>query len=147
LTGPLTSELFLVGTTREQSLVLHLDGRGLVIVVGCGHPGVRLIVEASEQIFGQKVWGLIGGLHYPVTGDRTGMGRIFHPQQLIGGPHSYPWQPISRRQVDDDIAFLQHKGVRYLALSAHDSCDWALQRFLDSGMDARILKTGQEIAL
>ncbi|MBN1265384.1 MAG: MBL fold metallo-hydrolase [Anaerolineales bacterium] len=146
-TGPLISVLFIAGPVREQSLVFHLAGRGLVLIIGCGHPGVRLIIEASEQIFGEKVWGIIGGLHYPVTTDRTHMGRFFHPQQLIGGPQSYPWFPISKRQVKQDIYYLQHKGIQYLAISAHDSCDWTLQHFKDSKIPSQVVKIGEEIVL
>jgi len=44
----------------EQSLVLKRE-KGLVVVVGCSHPGVSSILEAASQ-FG-KVYALIGGLH------------------------------------------------------------------------------------
>lgn len=44
----------------EQSLVVQTD-RGLVVVVGCSHPGVKSILErASER---GRVNALIGGLH------------------------------------------------------------------------------------
>lgn len=44
----------------EQSLIVKLD-KGLVIIVGCAHPGVETILEAASQ-FG-KPYALIGGLH------------------------------------------------------------------------------------
>ena len=44
----------------EQSLVVKIE-TGLVVIVGCSHPGVRTILEATSQ-FG-KVVALIGGLH------------------------------------------------------------------------------------
>jgi 7,8-dihydropterin-6-yl-methyl-4-(beta-D-ribofuranosyl)aminobenzene 5'-phosphate synthase len=44
----------------EQSLVVRTV-RGLVVVVGCSHPGVRSILNAASQ-FG-RVYALIGGLH------------------------------------------------------------------------------------
>ena len=44
----------------EQSLILETD-RGLVVVVGCSHPGVKNILEVASQ-FG-KIQALIGGLH------------------------------------------------------------------------------------
>jgi len=44
----------------EQSLAVRTD-RGIVVVTGCSHPGVREILEAASK-FG-KVFGIVGGLH------------------------------------------------------------------------------------
>ncbi|GAH48739.1 unnamed protein product, partial [marine sediment metagenome] len=44
----------------EQSLVVKTD-KGLVVIVGCSHPGVGNILKAASQ-FG-KIYALIGGLH------------------------------------------------------------------------------------
>ncbi len=44
----------------EQSLVVETE-KGLVIIVGCSHPGVDVILETANQ-FG-KPYALIGGLH------------------------------------------------------------------------------------
>ncbi len=54
--------IFSTGELRngEQSLVVETD-RGLVVIVGCSHPGVGTILDAASR-FGE-VKGLIGGLH------------------------------------------------------------------------------------
>ena len=44
----------------EQSLVVKTD-KGLVVIVGCSHPGVENILKVASQ-FG-KVYALIGGFH------------------------------------------------------------------------------------
>ena len=44
----------------EQSLVIKTKD-GVVVVVGCGHPGVKRIIKAASE-FGKPIW-LIGGLH------------------------------------------------------------------------------------
>jgi 7,8-dihydropterin-6-yl-methyl-4-(beta-D-ribofuranosyl)aminobenzene 5'-phosphate synthase len=44
----------------EQSLVLK-TGKGIVVVVGCSHPGVGAILDAAS-LHGE-VYGIIGGLH------------------------------------------------------------------------------------
>lgn len=44
----------------EQSLALKTS-KGVVVVVGCSHPGVSEIIQAASQ-FG-KVYGIVGGLH------------------------------------------------------------------------------------
>jgi len=62
--GPcaLSPNLFSTGELPggEQSLVVK-TGVGLVVVVGCSHPGVGAILETASQ-FG-RVGALIGGLH------------------------------------------------------------------------------------
>jgi 7,8-dihydropterin-6-yl-methyl-4-(beta-D-ribofuranosyl)aminobenzene 5'-phosphate synthase len=45
---------------KEQSLALKTGG-GLVVVVGCSHPGVRNILSVAKR-FG-KVFGVVGGMH------------------------------------------------------------------------------------
>ncbi|MBL7207930.1 MAG: MBL fold metallo-hydrolase, partial [Desulfobacterales bacterium] len=45
---------------QEQSLVIRYN-RGVVVIAGCSHPGVREILQASSN-YGRVVT-LIGGLH------------------------------------------------------------------------------------
>jgi len=45
---------------KEQALVLKAS-KGLVIIVGCSHPGVRKIFSATSK-FG-KIRGVVGGMH------------------------------------------------------------------------------------
>jgi len=62
-TGPL--RLCLWGL-REHSLVFIIKGKGLVIVVGCSHPGLKVIIDRSINITGvSKVYMVIGGFHEP----------------------------------------------------------------------------------
>lgn len=44
----------------EQSLAIRTD-KGIVVVVGCSHPGVGEIIDAASG-FG-KIYGIVGGLH------------------------------------------------------------------------------------
>ncbi|MCK5785674.1 MAG: MBL fold metallo-hydrolase [Candidatus Sabulitectum sp.] len=45
---------------REQSMAVNTE-RGLVLVIGCGHPGVESIMN-SVSPFGE-IYGVVGGLH------------------------------------------------------------------------------------
>jgi 7,8-dihydropterin-6-yl-methyl-4-(beta-D-ribofuranosyl)aminobenzene 5'-phosphate synthase len=48
----------------EQSLVLNLKGKGLVVVTGCGHVGVVNTVKHAQKITGiTKVHAIMGGFH------------------------------------------------------------------------------------
>ncbi len=47
----------------EQALVLNIENFGLLILVGCSHPGIAEIVERIYEITGISVGGIIGGWH------------------------------------------------------------------------------------
>jgi 7,8-dihydropterin-6-yl-methyl-4-(beta-D-ribofuranosyl)aminobenzene 5'-phosphate synthase len=48
----------------EQSVVLNLNGKGLVVVTGCGHVGVVNTVKHAQKITGVKqVHAVMGGFH------------------------------------------------------------------------------------
>jgi len=58
----ISEKVFSTGELKglEQSLALKTS-KGVVVVVGCSHPGVSEIIHAASH-FG-KVYGIIGGLH------------------------------------------------------------------------------------
>ncbi len=47
----------------EQALVLERNGR-LMVLTGCGHPGIVNIVDAVKKTFNAPIHGIIGGFHY-----------------------------------------------------------------------------------
>jgi 7,8-dihydropterin-6-yl-methyl-4-(beta-D-ribofuranosyl)aminobenzene 5'-phosphate synthase len=48
----------------DQALVVHVRGRGLVVVTGCGHAGVVNIVRHAMRLTGvSRLAGLVGGFH------------------------------------------------------------------------------------
>jgi Tol biopolymer transport system component/metal-dependent hydrolase (beta-lactamase superfamily II) len=55
-TGPMGTRI------PEQSLVLSTQA-GLVVITGCGHPGVVEIVEAARKLLGRDVLLVMGGFH------------------------------------------------------------------------------------
>lgn len=58
---------------RELSLVLRTP-EGLVVFVGCSHPGIETILEATRP-YGEHVHEIFGGLHLVTTPD-TAIARI-----------------------------------------------------------------------
>jgi 7,8-dihydropterin-6-yl-methyl-4-(beta-D-ribofuranosyl)aminobenzene 5'-phosphate synthase len=144
-TGPLPVQLFLLGYTLEQSLVVDVAGKGLIVIVGCGHPGIERILNRSSQIFQRPIYGVIGGLHLLVKGDRSGM-RL--PMQKWLGSADLPWRPAGEGAVYRAIEKMKAEGVRLVSLSAHDSCEWTLETFRHAfGEYYRPLKVGQEISV
>lgn len=144
--GPLPRALFLMGYVQEQALAIKVEGKGLVLLVGCGHPGVEALVERAEQLFATPVYGVIGGLHFPVTDDRARIGP-FKFQQLLGSPNP-PWRPIGKEAVNRTLASLKAKGIQYVAPSAHDTCDWSLHAFEEAfGAAYHALKVGEPLTI
>jgi 7,8-dihydropterin-6-yl-methyl-4-(beta-D-ribofuranosyl)aminobenzene 5'-phosphate synthase len=48
----------------DQALVVHVRGRGLVVLTGCGHAGAVNIVRHAQRLTGvPRLSGLVGGLH------------------------------------------------------------------------------------
>ena len=57
-TGPLGENM------REQALVIKTD-QGIVVVVGCSHPTLPVIVKKAQEITNTgAVYGIIGGFHF-----------------------------------------------------------------------------------
>jgi 7,8-dihydropterin-6-yl-methyl-4-(beta-D-ribofuranosyl)aminobenzene 5'-phosphate synthase len=138
-TGPISRALFVLGLTLEQSLAVNLAGRGIVLIVGCGHQGVRRIVERAESLFDEPLYGLVGGLHYPITDLRF--------QRVMSADRPL-WKLMTKDDVLELIQYLKEKGLKQIALSPHDSCDWALNAFEDAwGSDFGVVMVGQEIRL
>ena len=48
----------------DQAVVIHVRGRGLVVLTGCGHAGVVNIVRHAMRLTGvDTLCALIGGFH------------------------------------------------------------------------------------
>ena len=58
----ISEDIFSTGELEsiEQSLVLK-TGKGIVVIVGCSHPGVGIIIDAAS--YHGEVYGIIGGFH------------------------------------------------------------------------------------
>jgi len=53
------------GIDQEQSVIIDLKKQGLVILVGCSHPTLPVIVKKAVEITqNKKIFGIIGGFHF-----------------------------------------------------------------------------------
>ncbi len=48
--------------TKEQSLVIK-GRKGLIVITGCAHPGLELIMERAREIGNDEIYAVIGGFH------------------------------------------------------------------------------------
>ncbi len=125
--GVIPRNLFLMGYTREHCLAVKLAGKGIVLIIGCGHPTIERIIERTQMIFEEPIYGIIGGLHFPVNGGRIMLGPI-NLQSLVGCDRP-PWKAINEEDVDKAIAAIKKVNPQFISLSPHDSSDWSIQRF------------------
>ncbi|MCD6344068.1 MAG: MBL fold metallo-hydrolase [Anaerolineae bacterium] len=142
--GPISRQMFFLGWTPEQSLAVNVEGKGIVIIIGCGHPTLQRIVDRAEMLFDAPLYGLVGGLHYPVTASREV--KFGLPLQRLLCTGKWPWDPINRQDVGTAIAYLKRRNPQLVALSAHDSCDWSIEAFRGAfGAAHQDLLVGKEI--
>lgn len=125
--GVIPRNLFLLGYTREHSLAVRVRNKGLVLIIGCGHQTIERILERAQALFDEPIYGIIGGLHYPVRGGRISLGPV-NLQNLVGSDRP-PWRPLGEADVNHAIKAIKAVNPRFIALSPHDSSDWSLKQF------------------
>lgn len=103
----------------EQALVVKIANEGLVLISGCGHPGIEKLITRTETLYGLPVFGIVGGLHN---------------------------EKVTIEKVNEQIQFLQSRPIELIALSPHDSNSDALAAF-QSVFEERYLtvKVGETI--
>ncbi len=144
--GPIPRQMFFFGWTPEQSLAVNVEGKGFVIIIGCGHPTLQRIVDRAEMLFDEPLYGIVGGLHYPVASSREV--KFGLPLQRLLCTGKWPWDPINRQDVETAIAYLQRRQPQLVALSPHDSCDWSVETFRSTFGEAyQDLLVGKEIVV
>lgn len=88
----------------EQSLAIRVEGKGIVIITGCGHPTLSKILARARMLFDEPVWGIVGGLHY------------------------YNESFLSRALVDIDW-LASSSPLQLIAISGHDSIPAAMTAY------------------
>jgi len=145
-TGVITNQLFFGGLIAEQAVAINVEGKGIVLIVGCGHQTLPKLLERVEGLFDQPIYGLVGGFHYPVTDSRlTIRGVKFQKFFGTGGP---PWAPLTIEDVRNDINLLKKKNPGIVALSPHDSCNASIEEFRKAfGKKYRNIRVGETIVV
>ena len=87
-----------MGTSmKEQSLVLRTS-QGLVVVIGCAHPGVANIVKKAKQTWKDYVYLVFGGFHLMAYSERQVERLIAELKRLgvkkVGPSHCTGGKPI-----------------------------------------------------
>lgn len=129
-TGIDPRSLFLIGYTSEHSLAVNVKGKGIVLIIGCGHQGIENILKRSAKIFKEPVYGIIGGLHFPVNGGRVMAGPL-NLQNIVGVDRK-PLRGIRESDVYSAIEAIKKVNPQIVSISPHDSSDWTIEKFKEA---------------
>jgi 7,8-dihydropterin-6-yl-methyl-4-(beta-D-ribofuranosyl)aminobenzene 5'-phosphate synthase len=144
--GVIPRYLFLMGYTLENSLAINVAGKGIVLIIGCGHQTIERILERTRALFDEPIFAIIGGLHYPVNGGRIMIGPI-NIQRIVGSDRP-PWISIRESDAKNAIAAIKKVSPKIVALSPHDSSDWCIDQFKQTFGDTYVdVKVGKEIVI
>ena len=119
--GVISSQLFFSGQTSEQALAVNVKNKGIVLIVGCGHQKIPKILNRTKSLFTEPLYGIVGGLHFPVEGGPINL-YGFQPHQIFGIGKE-PWNPITREELQENISLMQQYDLKLIALSLHDSSE------------------------
>ena len=141
-TGVITNHYFFMGETPEQTLAVNVEGKGIVVIVGCGHQTLKKIVDRAEALFEAPLYGVLGGLHYPVTkGRNIGIHRYL-------GTGKLPGEFLTIEEVQANADYLKMREIGVVGLSPHDSCDTSIEVFKQSfPVTFREIVVGQKIVI
>ena len=145
-TGTIANGMYSMGFIEEQGLAVNVDGKGIVLIVGCGHQTVPRLLERARLLFDEPIYGVIGGLHYPVMGGpREVYGYAIHKYAGTGKP---PWEHITVEELEANIELLKGLNLKLVALSPHDSSDVSMKAFRDAFPNGyRELRVGESIVV
>ena len=141
-TGVIPGPLFF-SDIGEQALLVNVKDKGIIAISGCGHQTMEKLVQRTELLFDEPIYGILGGFHLPISTGRN-IGVIY--QYLVTG--HLPWDPLSREDIEDHVKMLNKTGVKIVGISAHDSCDESIaifrKAYKDNYMDIIV---GRKISL
>lgn len=125
-TGAISRQLFM-GRIEEQALAINVQDKGLVLIVGCGHQTLPKILQRTERVFDEPIYGLVGDLHYPVPQGRLELLGI--NLQRIFASGEGPLYPIEQATIDHEIELLKSIQPSVVALGTHDTSDQVIADF------------------
>ena len=135
-----------MGLIQEQSLAINVEGKGIVLIVGCGHQGIKKIIDRTQQLFSIPIYGLIGGLHLPIPSfpgvDEDPLGLPL--TNFVSGSL---WNPWTEKEFQSAIDYLKNTDAKKVAISPHDSSKESIERFKKAFPEYIDLKVGKNIII
>ena len=142
-TGTIPRQL-VFGWIDEQALVVHVAERGAVLIVGCGHQTIPRLLERYDRVFSEPLYGIVGGLHYPVPEGRMKLLGLNAQRVFASGEGMFA--QITMDDVEAELAALQERNLGLIAVGGHDSSDQVIAMFSETFGDAyRHIRVGERI--
>lgn len=110
----------------DQAVVVHLRGKGLVILTGCGHAGAINTIRHAQALTGvQQVYAVIGGFHLsgalfePIIPPTVAALQALQPA-LVVPAHCTGWKAVHAIARTLPHAFVQNSvGTRFVLSAAN----------------------------
>lgn len=135
-----------IGWIEEHSLVVNVEGLGGVIIVACGHQPVPNLVKRYLDVFEVPLYGVIGGLHFPVPEGRIKLGPLDVQRRLASGDGLFA--PLTMAEVERQIEMLRGHDLGVIGVSPHDSSDEVIGRVEAAfGSAYRHIRVGEAIVI
>jgi len=104
----------------DQAIIIHVAGKGLVVLTGCGHAGIVNIVRHAQALTGvEQVYAVIGGFHLtgpwfePIIGETCAALAAIGPRVIVPA-HCTGWRAVHLLAAAFPEAFIQNSvGTRY----------------------------------
>jgi metal-dependent hydrolase (beta-lactamase superfamily II) len=144
-TGTIPRQL-VVGWIDEQALVVHVAGRGGVLIVGCGHQTIPKLLARYDQVFDEPLYGIVGGLHFPVPEGRVKLHGLDIQRTLGSGMEML--SGLTMDDVKEQMNELRTRNLGLVGVGGHDSSDEVIAMFSDTFGDAyRHVRVGKRIVV
>jgi 7,8-dihydropterin-6-yl-methyl-4-(beta-D-ribofuranosyl)aminobenzene 5'-phosphate synthase len=104
----------------DQALLVHVEGKGLVVLTGCGHAGIVNIVRYAKKLTGlDTVYAVLGGFH--LTGGvfesiipQTVQALVAEAPEVVVPAHCTGWLATQRlASAMPDAFVLNSVGTRF----------------------------------
>jgi 7,8-dihydropterin-6-yl-methyl-4-(beta-D-ribofuranosyl)aminobenzene 5'-phosphate synthase len=115
--GIIEAPLFDISLTQEQSLMINVKDKGIIIVTGCGHQTVEKMFQRFDKLSEAPIYGILGGLHLLVLDKGS----------FIAG--LLPWEPFTIVDVNNKIGLIKNRNLKLIGISTHDSSPEAIEEF------------------
>jgi len=139
-TGIIKAPMFFY-STQEQGIMVNVKDKGIIIITGCGHQTIEKLIERFKRLSDMPLYGILGGLHYPVEGDSETYYGYFITGKL-------PWESFNLTDVNKKIEFIKKQNVKLIGVSTHDSSGKTIEAFKTSfPLEYKDLRTGEWIVV
>jgi 7,8-dihydropterin-6-yl-methyl-4-(beta-D-ribofuranosyl)aminobenzene 5'-phosphate synthase len=142
--GTIPAEL-IIGKIDEQALAINIKDKGILLIVGCSHQTIPKIIKRTQEVFSEPIYGIIGGLHFPIPEGRLKLlGGLVDAQRIGSG--NGPFDQLTQKDVDANIKLLKELNIQIIGVGGHDSSEEVIEQFAkEFGDSYRFVKVGKKI--